>query len=142
MNSNSTKTSSSIRQPCPCGHNRTMEQCCFPYISGKALPNTAEQLMRSRYTAYTLANIDYIKATMCGPAATGFDATAAYQWAKTAKWKRLKVTEAYLDPEDSNHAFVTFSAYLIWQGKPQTLSETSEFKCIEKRWFYFDTVRK
>ena len=28
--------------------------CCGPYLAGAAIPQTAEALMRSRYTAYTL----------------------------------------------------------------------------------------
>ena len=121
---------------CPCGSNLNSEQCCLCYISGAALPQTAEQLMRSRYTAYTQANITYIQATMRGLAAEDFNTEAAYQWAKTVKWKRLTVLETYSDPQDENHAFVKFKAYYIYQGKPHTLSEISEFKRIAGQWFY------
>jgi SEC-C motif-containing protein len=61
---------------CPCGSDKSQETCCDPFITGKALPNTAEKLMRSRYTAYTRADIDYLKKTMVPESRKGFDAAA------------------------------------------------------------------
>src|SRR5687767_1109085 len=47
---------------CPCG-GPSLATCCGPYLDGTALPPTAEALMRSRYTAYTLKNEPYLLAT-------------------------------------------------------------------------------
>ncbi len=49
--------------PCPCGSQRPFLSCCGPYLSGQQTAPTAEALMRSRYTAYTRQNIDYLIAT-------------------------------------------------------------------------------
>ena len=49
---------------CPCGSGKTYDECCEPFIRGKAFPETAEQLMRSRYSAYTLQEIPYITDTL------------------------------------------------------------------------------
>ena len=38
---------------CPCGSQKQYEQCCGPFLDGRAIAPTAEALMRSRYTAYT-----------------------------------------------------------------------------------------
>lgn len=48
--------------PCPCG-GPSLDTCCGPYLAGRAVPQTAEQLMRSRYTAYTQGNEAYLRAT-------------------------------------------------------------------------------
>jgi SEC-C motif-containing protein len=45
--------------PCPCGSKLKYKKCCQKYHKG-ALPANAEQLMRSRYSAYTLGLADYI----------------------------------------------------------------------------------
>ena len=66
---------------CSCGSNSTYLQCCGQFIDGLSLPITPEALMRSRYTAYTLADIAYIKKTMRGKATIGFDETEAGHWA-------------------------------------------------------------
>ena len=58
---------------CPCGSKKNYADCCQPFIELKKIPETPEQLMRSRYTAYTQANMDYIVRTMRGKAAADFD---------------------------------------------------------------------
>lgn len=125
-------------QPCPCGNKNNFSQCCGKYISGEMVPDTAETLMRSRYSAYTLANISYIQETMCEDAAVDFDPVSAQQWAKTIKWKRLKVLRTFPHDSDPNRYFVEFSAYYIASGRPQELHEISEFKRINGKWYYIN----
>jgi SEC-C motif-containing protein len=48
---------------CPCGSGSDFDACCSPYIEGHAAP-TAEALMRSRYSAYTLDNQAYLIKTL------------------------------------------------------------------------------
>lgn len=129
-------SSKSILELCPCGSKQAYDKCCERFILGREIPTTAEQLMRSRYTAYTQANIDYIQATMRELAAENFDPVAAESWAKAVKWKRLKVYESFSHPSDAERAFVSFSAYYIAQGRPEEIREVSEFKRIDGRWFY------
>lgn len=45
---------------CYCGSAQNFAFCCLPFIEGKHKPTTAEQLMRSRYSAYCIAQVDYI----------------------------------------------------------------------------------
>lgn len=127
---------------CPCGAGKQYQACCGRYIDGQELPPTAETLMRSRYTAYTQANIAYIQATMQGKAAEGFDSQTAAAWAKAAKWRRLKVLKTFSNPSNSDLAYVSFTAYYIWQGKPQSLHETSEFQLIDGRWYYMCAINR
>ena len=47
---------------CPCG-GPSLATCCGPYLDGVAVPQTAEALMRSRYTAYTQRDERYLRAT-------------------------------------------------------------------------------
>lgn len=49
-------------QSCPCG-GQDYESCCGRFIDHGEVPQTAEQLMRSRYTAYVLRREPYLKAT-------------------------------------------------------------------------------
>jgi len=44
-------------QMCPCGSQKTYESCCGNFHSGLALPETAEELMRSRYSAYVKQDV-------------------------------------------------------------------------------------
>lgn len=45
---------------CPCGSEAAYAQCCEPLIANQERANTAEQLMRSRYTAYVLGDGDHL----------------------------------------------------------------------------------
>src|SRR5687768_14512038 len=78
---------------CPCGSEETFENCCGPLLSGKDLPESAEKLMRSRYTAYTRGDIDYIKKTMIPEARDDFDEAQTRKWAEGSKWKGLKIVD-------------------------------------------------
>ncbi|MDP5007873.1 MAG: YchJ family metal-binding protein, partial [Glaciimonas sp.] len=47
---------------CPCG-GVSLALCCEPFITQRAVPQTAQALMRSRYTAFTLRDDAYLYAT-------------------------------------------------------------------------------
>ena len=45
---------------CPCKSRMSYKDCCMPYHYGRAQAETAEQLMRSRYSAYFFRRTDYL----------------------------------------------------------------------------------
>ena len=45
---------------CYCGSQKFYGECCFPLISGSLKPKNPEQLMRSRYSAFCIKNIEYL----------------------------------------------------------------------------------
>lgn len=95
--------------------------------------------MRSRYTAYTLANIAYIAHTMTGPAAIGFNPSEAEQWAKSVRWKKLEVLSS---AAHDNKGEVNFRAHFSQKGHPQVLAEHSLFEKINGLWKYTDRKQK
>jgi SEC-C motif domain protein len=120
---------------CPCDSRRTYGLCCRRFIEEDFLPATAEQLMRSRYTAYTQANMGYIQQTMIGKALENFDPRDAQAWALGVKWKKLKVLKAG-NISKPNKAYVEFIATYQEKGEIQELHEKSEFLQQDGRWFY------
>lgn len=124
---------------CPCNSQHPYLDCCEPYLKGQRLPPTPEALMRSRYTAYSQANIAYIQQTMRGEALQGFNPEEAKQWATQAHWLGLKVLSAPT-PVDPNIGFVEFIATFSLQNRPQTIHERSEFHRIDSQWFYIRGV--
>ena len=120
---------------CPCGSKKLYLKCCEPFISCRSTPTTPEELMRSRYTAYTQANIEYIVRTMQGRALEGFDPVDAKEWAKGLKWLGLDVLNAYDLPE-VGHASVEFKAWYRFNARKHCLHELSEFSFVNGRWYY------
>ncbi len=123
---------------CSCESGLNYNFCCGLYIDQQKNPPTAEALMRSRYTAYTQAKINYIQQTMAGPAAKDFDANAAREWATQAKWQGLKVINSQVNPKNPRQSFVEFKAFYMHQLKEHCIHEISEFQLIDKRWTYID----
>lgn len=123
---------------CYCGKAQPYEACCGLYIDQHQLPLSPEALMRSRYSAYVQAKIDYIAATMCGPAADQFDPLAAKEWAESCQWLRLDVIKARYHRTDANQAMVEFKAYYRAQNVEHCLHEKSVFHRKQGRWWYVD----
>ncbi len=48
---------------CPCHSGQLFDQCCGRFISHRELPENAVQLMRSRYCAYVLDDVNYLAET-------------------------------------------------------------------------------
>lgn len=123
---------------CPCGSQKLFTQCCEPYIENKKNAETPEILMRSRYTAYTLARIDYIRKTMCKKAVQNFNAKSAREWAKSVTWLELTVED--VSPPTHHSGTVTFLARFTEKNLPSAIHEKSFFEKIDGVWFYTDGI--
>jgi len=119
---------------CPCGSGQLYKQCCGLFIEENQLPTTPESLMRSRYTAYSQANIAYIVKTMRDAPAKNYNADEAHLWAQQAEWLGLQVIRA--TPVIGTQGFVEFIAHYRLQGKEHKIHELSEFRCDNGRWYY------
>jgi SEC-C motif domain protein len=115
---------------CPCG-GASYAQCCGRYIENGELPSTAELLMRSRYTAYTLHNEQYLLSTW--HASTRPHEPIAKD--EGMKWLGLEVRKHV--PE-GDKATVEFVARYKIGGRAHRLHEISRFVREEGRWFYVD----
>jgi SEC-C motif-containing protein len=111
--------------------------CCAPFHQGEA-PQTALQLMRSRYSAYKLNMPDYIIAT------THPD-NSQYQkdtdsWKKSISHFSTMCSFDKLDilgfEEEGDRAFVTFTAHIRENGRDISFTEKSEFEKAAGRWLY------
>lgn len=91
--------------------------------------------MRSRYTAYTQANISYIAKTMKSPAADDFDPADVRAWARSIKWLRLEVLNSAIHGTDGE---VEFRVYYSQKNQMQIMHEKSKFKLEDNQWYYID----
>jgi len=122
---------------CPCSVDggdqaKTYADCCGRYLDdGEAAP-TAEALMRSRYTAYTLGREEYLLATWhrsTRPDSLGLAIAPRSQW--------LGLEVRRHEQRGADHAAVEFVArYKVGGGRAHRLHEISQFVCEAGRWFY------
>lgn len=122
---------------CPCGSTENFEKCCEPFLTGKALPETAEQLMRSRYTAFTVKDIDYLKNTLAPESRADFDAASTKQWAAKAKWKGLQILSTQKGSANDKKGVVEFIATYQSEGETLDHHETAQFRKSESGQWYF-----
>lgn len=120
---------------CPCGTGRDYAACCGRHHAGEPAPD-AEALMRSRYSAFVIADADYLRTTWhpdTRPAELGLDAPGA---AKTT-WLGLTVKQHRVTgPDTAEVAFV--ARYRIGGGSAVRMQELSRFARIDGRWYYVD----
>ena len=62
-----------------------------PYLDGVNKPNTALELMRSRYSAYATGSADYILRTTHISTRNLYDLDSILNWSTTSKWLRLQI---------------------------------------------------
>jgi SEC-C motif-containing protein len=123
----------SVSLPCPCGLPHSYEDCCGRYTCGHTSAPTAEALMRSRYTAYTLAQESYLLATWhpdTRPASLDFEAEPQPKWLGLLVNCHRQI--------DETHAEVEFVARYKVGGRAWRLQEKSCFVRAEGRWYYLD----
>ena len=125
--------------PCPCGSGRTFAACCEPILRRQRPAATAEELMRSRYTAHAVRDYVHLQRTFLSTARLPYrpeDETDAEELA----WTRL-VVHAHETGPKPDQAFVDFSAYYTDDGQERAIHEKSEFQRLDGEWFYTRAVR-
>lgn len=118
---------------CPCGNPKQYSNCCGRYLDQGGVAATAENLMRSRYTAYTLNREDYLLATWhhsTRPAALELANQPRNQW--------LGLTVKRHEQSAPDRAIVEFVARYKFNGRAYRLHEISRFVYQEELWFYVD----
>lgn len=124
---------------CPCGSGQKYKECCEPFLKGSAFPETAEQLMRSRYCAYTLVDVDYLKKTLAPESRTDFDAANTKTWAEQSQWKGLSILSTEKGTAVDKKGTVEFVAKFEQNGQVIEHHEVSQFRKNDKgQWFFVD----
>lgn len=115
---------------CPCSNDRLYQDCCQPFHTRKSDAQTAEQLMRSRYSAFVLADIDYLFDTLHPAQRQPNERSQLAATIHQTDWLGLTI----LDAKESE---VEFVAFYQTEGIQQ-LHERSHFEYDDGKWFYVD----
>lgn len=122
---------------CPCQSGKDYIECCQPFHLQIKFPETAEQLMRSRYCAYTLVNIPYIVETTVPSQQKWLDQVAMKEWGYTTHWAGLEIV-SHLPYISKIHSKVEFNAFFKTEEGIQIHNELSLFVKINNRWYFVD----
>lgn len=126
-----------LKKICPCCSAKEYDKCCGPFHKG-AVCKTAEELMRSRYSAYALHLPDYIIATTHRKCPQYEDDHAKWkkhieEFSKDFTFEKLEILDF---KENGSRATVTFTAHLSKGKEDASFTEKSTFEKIKGRWLY------
>jgi len=113
---------------CPCGSGLDLARCCAPIIAGEPAA-TPEALMRSRYTAFTLAE----------EALASFNRIDIERSLPETTWLGLQVRDVSGGGDGDAVGSVTFSFRYLFKGKEFVQTELARFVRVDGRWLYNDS---
>ncbi len=114
---------------CPCGSAKAYSDCCEALHDGLKQARTAEELMRSRYSAFAVGNAEYLYKTSLPIHHAPNELEMLRMQMNSVEWLRLDVVFA---SEES----VEFKAYYRDADGIQLLHEKSTFVHENGQWFY------
>lgn len=127
---------------CPCRSidqiKMQYEECCEPFLAGKKKAPTAEALMRSRYSAYVVKNINYIDETQIAVENEVFNKEEALKWADSSEWVGLEIKKTQKGESNDNTGVVEFVAHYKDKASGTELRhhETSLFQKRDGQWLF------
>ncbi|MEM9034139.1 MAG: YchJ family metal-binding protein [Actinomycetota bacterium] len=117
---------------CPCGSGRDIDECCGALHSRRRDALTAEELMRSRYSAFVVGDVAWLRDSWAPSSRPKRIHVSADD-----RWLGLTVVEAHGGPFDDTGR-VHFIAEVERDGTTVRLEERSRFVRHEGRWVYLD----
>ena len=118
---------------CYCGSEKEYSNCCEPFHKGNTYPSTSEELMRSRYSAFCVKNIEYLVDTTDPQARTANTRDAYAEWANAAQFTGLEILNS---KDDGNKGSVEFKAHYAMDGETHLHHEASRFRKHQGTWYY------
>jgi SEC-C motif domain protein len=123
---------------CPCTSKLPFDKCCQPYLEGKRLPETAEKLMRSRFSAYSLGKVDYLILTTVPAKRAEIDRAELQAYCAAVSCVSLKIVAKEAGGPGDETGVVKFHASLQQGGKRSLHIERSTFVREDGAWRYED----
>ncbi|MFD3506298.1 YchJ family protein [Nocardia sp. NPDC058666] len=118
---------------CPCRRGEAFEDCCGPILAGEKPAPTAETLMRSRYTAYVVGDVDYLRRSWhpsTRPADLELDGDQ--------QWLFLEIVGTQAGGPFDDNGTVEFIAHYKLDGARDAMHELSTFVRVDGAWVYLD----
>lgn len=116
---------------CPCLSGLPYDECCGRLHRGETRAATAEQLMRSRFSAFAVGDADYLLRSWhpsTRPSSLDLD--------DSLRWYRLDIVRTVAGGPLDAWGEVVFIAHFRSPGGPDSLTEHSTFQRADGRWMY------
>jgi len=121
---------------CPCGSDQEYSTCCEPIIIGTKPAETAEQLMRARYSAHVTVEVDFIYASTHPDCREGYDHKGTKTWAENSEWFGLEIINTTAGNIDDDTGEVEFIANFRDKDGKRSHHELGQFVREDGKWLF------
>ena len=125
-----------MKVKCNCGSGLSYSDCCEVIHLDISKALTAEALMRSRYTAFTLGLGEYLIQSHHPDTRHTVSKEELEDWATSVEWVGLTVIKKKQGRKEDKEGSVYFKAYFKENGKRKVIEEDSKFLKINDIWYY------
>lgn len=125
-------------ESCPCASGREYDLCCGAIIDGVRDATTAEELMRSRYSAFVKGKVEHLRESLHPDSRRDYDPHSTKKWSEQSEWERLEVIDSSIGGENDDIGQVEFVATYRQKGARLMHHELAEFRRLQGRWYYVD----
>ena len=125
-------------EACPCKSGKAYGECCGPVICGSAKADTAEALMRARYTSYVTGDIGFLKSSATKSVQDEFDEEASRAWSAASTWHGLEVIKTEGGGPGDDEGVVEFRALYTANDEFCNHHEVAKFAREGGEWKFVD----
>lgn len=126
---------------CPCGSTKNLALCCLPVIREQRSAKTAEELLRARYSAFTIGEIDFLLNSHHSKTRGEVKRQEIEDWSKNSEWHGLEIVKQEGGQASDEKGTLTFCARFKDKkadGEPQEHWEQSLFEKENGEWRFLD----
>lgn len=117
---------------CHCDSGREFSGCCGKFLEKSEFPTFPQDLMRSRYSAYKIKDIDYLVETTHPDYRKYYSRKSIANWANSVEFLKLTIHEAI------GNRVKFIAVFKDEKGNLQEHREDSLFKLEGERWYYLE----
>jgi SEC-C motif-containing protein len=125
-------------EQCPCKSGKTFGECCGPIIAGEAKAETAEALMRARYSSYVTGDVEFLMSSATKAVQEQFDVEASKVWSKEAVWHGFEIVKTEGGGPKDASGMVEFRALYTANGEFRNHHEVATFVREADGWKFED----
>jgi SEC-C motif domain protein len=123
---------------CPCGTGLDFNRCCGPIIEGLKQAESAESLMRARYTAYTRVATHFLRESLHPDHRDEHDAESVHAWAEDSQWHGLEIISSQDGGPGDETGTVEFACEFTHEDELRRHHERARFARHEGVWYFVD----
>ena len=121
-----------MNKNCFCGSTLSYTDCCKIIHQDPKSANSAEQLMRARYSAFTLNLVNFLFDTFHPQTRRFQKKSEIEQWSKENQWMGLQIIKV------TENTVEFIAKYLDSNNTEQSHHEKSRFQRVQNIWYYVD----